>query len=201
MNRQQKLARAITDVVVRVPLTWPLLRGPMRRLFDAVAPRWDAMTSPERLVAFEAALERVPGEPRTILDLGTGTGDGAIAAARRWPDADILGVDMSGEMVEEARRKAPELRFEVGDAARLEVAHDAFDLVAMNNMIPFFGELARVVRPGGHALLAFSRGPETPIYVAPERLRRGLRRAGFEVVSELAAGPGTAMVARRRASG
>ena len=201
MNRQQKLARAITDVVVRVPVLWPLLRGPMRRLFDQVAPHWDTMTSPERLVAFEAALEQVPGEPRTVLDLGTGTGDGAIAAARRWPAADVLGIDVSREMVEEARRKAPELRFEVGDASRLDVADGAFDLVAMNNVIPFFGELARVVRPGGHTLFAFSRGPETPIYVAPERLRRGLRRAGFDVVAELAAGPGTAMVARRRISG
>jgi ubiquinone/menaquinone biosynthesis C-methylase UbiE len=198
MNRPQKAARAITDVVVRAPFLWPLLRGPMTRLFDQVAPRWDAMTSPERLVAFEAALERVPEEPRAILDLGTGTGDGAIAAARRWPDADVLGVDVSREMVAEARRKAPELRFEVGDASRLEADDSAFDLVTMNNVIPFFGELARVVRPGGHALFAFSRGDETPIYVAPERLRRGLRRAGFDVAEELAAGPGTALLARRR---
>jgi ubiquinone/menaquinone biosynthesis C-methylase UbiE len=170
----------------------------MTRLFDQVAPRWDAMTSPERLVAFEAALEQIPGEPAAILDLGTGTGDGAIAAARRWPAAEVLGVDVSREMVEEARRKAPELRFEVGDASRLDVPDGSFDLVAMNNVIPFFGELGRIVRPGGHALFAFSRGAETPIYVAPERLRRGLRRAGFEVVEELAAGPGTAIVARRR---
>ena len=199
MNRPQRAARAITDVVVRAPFLWPLLRGPMTRLFDQVAPRWDAMTSPERLVAFEAALERVPEEPGAILDLGTGTGDGAIAAARRWPDADVLGVDVSREMVAEARRKAPELRFEVGDASRLQAADGAFDLVTMNNVIPFFGELARVVRPGGHALFAFSRGDETPIYVAPERLRRGLGRAGFDVVEELAAGPGTALLARRRA--
>jgi ubiquinone/menaquinone biosynthesis C-methylase UbiE len=201
MNRQQKLARAITDVVVRVPFLWPLFRGPLTRVFDRVATKWDAMTGPDRLVAFEAALEQVPGEPRTVLDLGTGTGDGAIAAARRWPGAEVLGVDVSREMVQEARRKAPELRFEVGDASRLDVAADAFDLVAMNNMIPFFGELARVVRPGGHALFAFSRGAETPIYVAPAQLQRGLRRAGFEVVAEVATGPGTAMVARRRMSG
>jgi SAM-dependent methyltransferase len=199
VNRPQKVARAITDVVVRAPFLWPLLRGPMTRLFDQVAPRWDAMTSPERLVAFEAALERVSEEPRAVLDLGTGTGDGAIAAARRWPDADVLGVDVSREMVEEARRKAPGLRFEVGDASRLEAADGAFDLVTMNNVIPFFGELARVVRPGGHAVFAFSRGAETPIYVAPERLRRGLLRAGFEIVEEIVAGPGTALLARRQA--
>jgi SAM-dependent methyltransferase len=199
MNRPQRIARAITDVVVRAPFLWPLLRRPMTRLFDRIAPHWDVMTSPERLVAFEAALDRVPGEPKAVLDLGTGTGDGAIAAAQRWPAADVLGVDVSGEMVEEARRKAPELRFEVGDASRLGVPDGSFDLVTMNNVIPFFGELARIVRPGGHALFAFSRGAETPIYVAPERLRRGLRRAGFDVTEELEAGPGTALLARRQA--
>jgi ubiquinone/menaquinone biosynthesis C-methylase UbiE len=201
MNRPQKVARAITDIVVRAPFLWPLLRGRMTRLFDQVAPHWDAMTSPERLVAFEAALERLPDEPRAVLDLGTGTGDGAIAVARRWPAADVLGVDVSREMLEEARRKAPELRFEVGDASRLDLPDGAFDLVTMNNVIPFFGELARILRPGGHALFAFSRGAETPIYVAPKRLRRGLERAGFEVTEEIAAGPGTALVARRRGSG
>jgi len=196
VNRSQRQARRITNVVVRFPFLWPLLRGRMTKLFDDVAPRWDAMTSPERLVAFEAALEHVPGEPRAILDLGTGTGDGAIALAERWPEADVVGVDVSSEMLEEARRKAPQLRFEVGDASRLELPDDSFDLVAMNNVIPFFDELARVMRPGGHVVLAFSRGDETPIYVPPERLRRGLARAGFEVTADLSAGPGTAMVAR-----
>ena len=197
MNRSQRQARRITNVVVRFPFLWPLLRGRMTKLFDDVAPHWDAMTSPERLVAFEAALEHVPGEPRSILDLGTGTGDGAIALVERWPHADVVGVDVSNEMLEEARRKAPQLRFEVGDGSRLGVPDGAFDLVAMNNVIPFADELARVVRPGGHVLLAFSRGDETPIYVPPELLRRKLDRAGFEDFAEIAAGPGTAMLARR----
>jgi ubiquinone/menaquinone biosynthesis C-methylase UbiE len=173
------------------------MRGPMRRLFDAVAPRWDAMRSHDRLHVFEAALERVPGEPRRVLDLGTGTGDAAIAMARRWPGADVLGVDLSDAMIEEARRKAPELRFEVGDGRRLNVGDGTFDLVALNNVIPFFGELGRIVRPGGHLLVAFSLGPETPIYVEPGRLRRGLASAGFDVVEEVSAGPGTAVLARR----
>jgi SAM-dependent methyltransferase len=198
VNRQQRIARAITNVVVRFPFLWPVLRGVMTRLFDDIAPRWDALMSPERLVAFEAGLEHVPGEPRTLLDLGTGTGDGAIALAQRWPEADVLGIDVSSGMLDEARRKAPELRFEVGDASRLALPDGAFDLVAMNNMIPFVDELARVVRPGGHVLFAYSRGAETPIYVAPALLRRKLAGAGFEVVEEVAAGPGTAMVARRR---
>ena len=197
MNRSQRQARRITNVVVRFPFLWPLLRGRMTKLFDDIAPNWDAMTSPERMVAFEAGLEHVPGEPKSILDLGTGTGDGAIAMAERWPQAEVVGVDVSREMLEEARRKAPRLRFEVGDATRLEATDDAFDLVALNNMIPFVDELARVVQPGGHVLIAFARGDQTPIYVAPGLLRRKLDGAGFEVTAEITAGPGTAMVARR----
>jgi SAM-dependent methyltransferase len=201
VNRQQRIGRLITDVVVRMPALWPLFRPVITRVFDSVAPRWDSLASPHRMAAFGAALDEVPGEPRNILDIGTGTGDGAITAAGRWPAADVTGVDVSPEMVEEARRKAPELCFEVADASRLDFPEGAFDLVTMNNAIPFFGELARVVRPGGHLLIAFTLGADTPIYVAPERLRRGLRRAGFEVVAELAAGPGTSMVALRQKSG
>ena len=197
MTWQQRFARLVTNVVVRVPALWPVLRRPLTAMFDRIAPQWDAMMSHERLVAFEAGLERVPVAPRAALALGTGTGDGAIAMARRWPGADVLGVDVSAGMIAEARRKAPELRFEIADARRLDVPDGAFDLVTMNNVIPFFGELGRVVAPGGYLLVAFSRGPETPIYVAPERLGRGLERAGFGLVEEIAAGPGTAIVARR----
>ena len=198
MTWPQRFARLITDVTVRAPWLWPVVRRPMARMFDRIAAQWDEATGPERMVAFEAALERVPGTPRRALDLGTGTGDGAIAIARRWPTAEVLGIDVSAGMVEEARRKAPELRFEVGDASRVESPDGSFDLVAMNNVIPFFDELGRIVAPGGHLLLAFSRGDETPIYVRPGLLRRGLERAGFDVGEELAAGPGTATVARRR---
>lgn len=201
MTWSQRFARLATDIAVRVPALWPVLRPALTRLFDRIAPWWDEATGPERMVAYEAALERVPGEPARALDLGTGTGDGAIALARRWPGAEVLGVDISAGMVAEARRKAPELRFEVADARRLDVPDGAFDLVAMNNVIPFFAELGRIVAPGGHLVVAFSRGAQTPIYVAPGRLRRGLRRAGLEVVDEVATNPGTAIVARRQGPG
>jgi ubiquinone/menaquinone biosynthesis C-methylase UbiE len=200
VTRAQRFARLVTDVVVRAPFLWPLFRRPLTRLFDAIAPQWDAFASAERLTAFEAALDAIPDPPERVVDLGTGTGDAALAIVRRWPDADVLGLDVSPEMVAEARRKAGDrVRFEVADARRLPVPDASFDLVAMNNMIPFFDELARVVAPGGQLVMAFSRGPETPIFVAPERIRRELGRRGFELECELAAGPGTAIVARRAA--
>jgi hypothetical protein len=65
-------------------------------------------------------------------------------------------------------------------------------------MIPFFDELARVVAPEGTLVLSFSRGAETPIYVAPERLREELGGRGFAEFAEFSAKPATALRAQRQ---
>jgi ubiquinone/menaquinone biosynthesis C-methylase UbiE len=105
-------------------------------------------------------------------------------------------------MIEEARRKLPaelagRVRFEVGDASALSCPDGDFELVVLSNMIPFYAELARVVATGGTLVLSFSRGDETPIYVAPERLRRELERRGFTEFAEFSAEPATALRAKR----
>ena len=64
-------------------------------------------------------------------------------------------------------------------------------------MIPFFDELARVTAPGGHLVLSFSAGPETPIWVPPERLRRELDAHGFTDFADFEADGATALLARR----
>ena len=157
------------------------------------------------MTAFEAGLAAV-APPERVLDVGTGTGLGAFAIASRFPQADIVGVDLSGEMVEEARRKAPaelagRVSFEQADAVRLPFADESFDLVTLGNMIPFFDELARVLASGGQLLVAFSSGAETPIYVPPERLRAELGRRGFAQFAEFDAGSGTALLARKGVAG
>jgi SAM-dependent methyltransferase len=85
----------------------------------------------------------------------------------------------------------------VGDAAALACPDGDFELVVLSNMIPFYDELARVVAPGGTIVFSFSRGSETPIYVAPERLRRELGRRGFAEFAEFSAEPATALRAKR----
>jgi ubiquinone/menaquinone biosynthesis C-methylase UbiE len=199
----RRLARLATDAAVRSPLLWKLFRPLVRREFDALAPRWDSMRMEDTLAPYEAALAALDQAPTRVLDLGTGTGAGALTLARRFPAATIVGVDISAAMLEQAQRNLPpELRervtFERGDASALRFEAGTFDLVSHANMIPFFDEVARVVAPGGHALFAFSSGAETPIYVPAERLREELGRRGFTDFAEFEAGRGNAFLARKR---
>jgi ubiquinone/menaquinone biosynthesis C-methylase UbiE len=192
----QRFARFVTDVVVRAPFLWRLFRGRMARNFDKLAPEWDATrVSPERLVAITAALEAI-GEPKRALDVGTGTGAVARLIGRRWPSAEVIGVDVSPGMIAEARRLGEE-RYDVGDASALPYDDASFDLVTLNNMIPFFDELARVTAPGGYLAIAYSMGPSTPIWVPQERVLDELQRRGFLHVADFAAGGGVALLARR----
>jgi ubiquinone/menaquinone biosynthesis C-methylase UbiE len=198
----RRFARLVTDAVVRRPLVWRVLRRPLRAMFDGLAPTWETRIGPHHLGALELALAEVP-PPRRVLDLGTGTGVVAIALAGRYPEAEVVGIDLSSGMIDEARRKVPpelagRLSFEVGDASALACPDGDFELVVLSNMIPFFDELTRVVAPGGTLVLSFSRGAETPIYVAPDRLRRELGERGFAEFAEFSAEPATALRAQRQ---
>ena len=202
----RKFARLTTNAVVRRPALWRFFRGVMRRQFDAIAPRWETMRLPDSLAPLDAALAAVEPAPKRALDLGTGTGAGARAIAARFPEAEVVGADLSERMLAQARRTLPaelaaRVRFEVADASRLPYGDAAFELVTHANMIPFFDEVARVVAPAGTALFAFSGGAETPIYVPPDRLRAELERRGFTEFAEFAAGRGTALLARKTARG
>ena len=202
MTLGQRVARLTTDVVVRWPRLWGVFRGLTRRQFDAIAPKWNTMRMPDSLAPFEAALAAVEAAPNRALDLGTGTGAGARAVAERFPDAEVLGADLSERMLAAARQSLPaeldgRVRFEEADASDLPYGDGSFELVTLANMIPFFDELARVVAPGGSVVFAYSGGAGTPIYVPPERLRAELERRGFADFAEFMAGRGTSFLARK----
>ena len=198
----RRVARMTTNAVVARPRLWGALRWLTRAQFDRLAPVWDSMRRPEAFAALERALETLPAAPKRVLDLGTGTGLAAFVAAQRFPEAEVVGVDLAPGMVEQARQRTPpelaeRVRFEQGDAAKLPFEDGAFDLVQLANMIPFFDELARVTAPGGHLVLSFSAGPETPIWVPPERLRSELGAHGFTDFADFEAEGATALLARR----
>jgi ubiquinone/menaquinone biosynthesis C-methylase UbiE len=198
----RRFARIATDAAVRSPRLWRLFRPFVRRQFDALAPVWDSMRLEDTFAPYDAALDGLEVTPARILDVGTGTGAGAVRLAQRFPEAEVVGVDLSGEMLGQARRNTPDdlrdrVRFEPADAAALPFGDGSFDLAAHANMIPFFDEIARVVAPGGHALFAFSSGAGTPIYVPSQRLRDELARRGFTEFAEFNAGRGNALLARK----
>ena len=200
----RRFARLATNLVMRNPRLWILLRGLMRFQFDRLAPRWDSMRTESAYVPYEAALERIEPPPKRALDLGTGTGGAAFAIARRFPETEVIGADLSQPMIEQARANLPaefgeRVRFEIADASRLPYDDASFDLVGLSNMIPFFDELERVLTPGGFLIVAFSGGAGTPIYVSPERLRSELGRRGFADFADFSTDPGTALLARKAA--
>ena len=119
---------------------------------------------------------RVVGEvrrakPGRILDVATGTGDLAIAMARRIRDVQVLGVDLSEQMLAVARRKIEargldgRIVLDRGDAERLAVADASVDVATVAFGVRNFGdlgaglrELARTIKPGGKVvILEFSR--------------------------------------------
>lgn len=198
----RRFARLSTRAVVGRPWAWRLFRAPLRRYFDWLAPQWESIRGPEGLLPLAAALDRLDAPPGRVLDVGTGTGAAVALVAERFPDAELVGVDLAPAMLAEARRVLREdvlarARLEVADAAALPFADGEFDLVTLQNAIPFPTELARVTAPGGAVAIGFSRGPETPIWTPPETLERLLSEAGFERVEHVSAGAGTAVLGRR----
>jgi SAM-dependent methyltransferase len=199
----RRFARVATNVAVARPRLWGGFRWLMRRQFDRLAPEWQAMRRPDAFAALERALGAIETPPSRVLDLGTGTGSAALIVADRFPKAEVVGVDIAEGMLDEARTNTPpelagRVRFEAADGSELPFADGSFDLVVLANMIPFFDELVRVVASGGRVLFSFSAGPETPIWVPPERLRRELAARGFSDFADFEAAGGTALLARTR---
>jgi ubiquinone/menaquinone biosynthesis C-methylase UbiE len=199
----RKFARFTTNQVVRRPRAWRLFRVLTRAQFNRMAPVWDQMRAADAFQPIEVALDSIDLKPKRVLDLGTGTGRAAFLLARRYPEAEVVGVDLAADMIAEARRLTPaeladRVRFEEADAERMSYEDGAFDLVSLANMIPFFDELARVTAPGGAVVFSFSGGPQTPIYVPPQVLRERLSARGFSDFAEFAAGDGTSLLARKQ---
>jgi SAM-dependent methyltransferase len=78
------------------------------------------------------------------LDIATGTGEVAIRAAAAG--AEVIGCDIAPGMLELAREKAPEIRFEVGDAQNLPYEDGSFDVVSSSFGLIFAPDHAAAAR-------------------------------------------------------
>lgn len=183
----------------RAPLL-PWLRRWSQYRYRTLAPQYDAYIARDEDYGapLVAALDRLEGLPRRILDVSTGTGYAAEVAAARYPRASIVGCDVSMPMLARARRRLPELRVACGDSAQLPFPDDAFDLVMLLNAPPRLGELVRLVAPGGRLVVALSTGAVVPAWLR-RRLVQRLRNGHFSYVTSGQAGHGFWMIATRHA--
>ena len=142
------------------------------RAFSRAAPRYEALAGAQ-LAMGETLWSRLPEHtmtsPLAALDLGCGPGHWSARMASHFgPEASITGLDLAPGMLEVARRRhGDEVRWLCGDAAALPLADASQDLVFSNlaiqwcpDMTQVLDEVARVLRPGGRALIN-TLGPGT----------------------------------------
>ena len=156
--------------------------SPIAAMFDRISPKYDALN---HLLSFnidkvwrrKTAKAVAKSQPKTILDLATGTADLANAVAKRNPQAHIVGMDISEKMLDIGKEKvmqrnlANQIELRLGDAAALPFGDNSFDAVTVafgvRNFEDFdkgLSEISRVLKPGGQAvILEFSMPERFPV--------------------------------------
>jgi len=147
-----------------------------------------------------AAAVLAAGEPERVLEVECGSGDATLFLAREFPRARVRGVDRSEQAVREATARVgldPEGRvaFKLGRPRSLPFPEGHFDLVVLVDGAPAATEAARVLRPGGKLVLAYTKYSRAPRGLRGWLLRRGLAGAGFESVAVAEVGDGSFSVA------
>ena len=110
---------------------WSDAGAPRGADYDA---RWSAMAARGESVHGEADLVAAM-QPDTVLDAGCGTGRVAIELASRG--IDVVGVDLDQPMLDEARRKAPQLEWVLGDLSTVSLER-FFDVIVMAGNVMIF---------------------------------------------------------------
>lgn len=147
----------------------------VQAMFDRIARVYDRMNAVmtagmhHRWRARAADLAAVaPGD--RALDVATGTGDLAVELRRRVGESgEVVGLDFADSMLAIARTKAPDIRFEQGNALELPYADGEFAAATVGfgarnfaDLPAGLAELRRVVRPGGRVVVLEITTPERP---------------------------------------
>jgi demethylmenaquinone methyltransferase/2-methoxy-6-polyprenyl-1,4-benzoquinol methylase len=155
--------------------TGTLEEGQVRAMFDRIAGFYDLMNSVmtaglhHRWRERAADLARLQAGDRA-LDVASGTGDLALELKRRvGPAGEVIGSDFSEGMLDVARAKSADVRWEWADAQALPYADDEFAASTVGFGARNFGdldkglaEMVRVVRPGGRVVVLEITVPQKP---------------------------------------
>lgn len=128
-----------------------------RRYDTTVAETYERVRAPvTSSVAADLVALAAPAAGARVLDVGSGTGVAADAAASTVPAGVVVGADLSVEMLRVASRARPGLRLVGAEAIQLPFRDGTFDVVLANFVLPEFKrydtalfDLIRVLRPGG----------------------------------------------------
>ena len=157
-------------------------KSQMRSMFNRIAPSYDLLNhllslNIDRLWRRHVVQIVRRKSPAVILDAATGTGDLAIDLARRMPQVQIRGIDLSEEMLAVARQKIAargletRIRLAVDDAERLSLDDAAADAVTVGFGVRNFGnidaglrEFFRVLKPGGQLVVLELSRPRNRVF-------------------------------------
>lgn len=149
------------------------------------SPRWD----PERYLLFgdfrtrpaAELLGRIPAShPRVVVDMGCGPGNSTRLLADRWPEAEVVGVDNSPEMLERARADHRDLRFEDGDVTvwaptgPVDVFFSNAALQWIPDHITLLPRMLAFVAPGGSLAIQVPNNFDRPAHSEGHRIVREL---------------------------
>jgi len=133
-----------------------------------------------------------PGD--RVLELGSGTGYLSRRLSRKG--GMVVGLELEKPMVEKACRAGGQVRYVVGDMTRVPFRAGAFDLCVSLGAIhcvdpaDFFREVARVLRPGGKAVVLSETGiiPRFAPRAKNEDIRRGIKKSRMKLKEEIKIG-------------
>ena len=148
----------------------------VRRAFDQAAYSYDrvAVLQGEVGKRLLERLEYIRLQPRTIVDIGAGTGHLSKALAGRYSQARVIALDLAPNMLYAARQNAGTMArlfrrqsFICADAEHLSIADHSVDMIFSNltlqwcsDVTQVFAEFRRIIKPGGMVLFS-SFGPDT----------------------------------------
>lgn len=140
----------------------------VEEMFDNIAPTYDTLNHRlswdiDKGWRKKAIRQLLPFQPKTILDIATGTGDFAILSAKELRPQKMIGIDISEGMMKIGQKKVEAeglqhiVSFKKDDCTHLSFADNSFDAVTaafgirnFQNLDQGLSEMYRVLKPNGH---------------------------------------------------